>query len=167
MQQTGLSFDQVKRALAHLKKRGLIETKQALYGNLNILHIRLTKQTSSILQLDQFQHGDCDSSSRLIAAAPRSDRAGRPHCGKPARWNCLRRDAATSVITEERKINADDAGKLIGFGHRYAKQPDALVGRKSRSIRPSRAKISHPSRSCLTFCHDRTRFRSRPLTPAC
>ena len=73
MQQTGLSFDQVKRALAHLKKRGLIETKQALYGNLNILHIRLTKQTSSVLQLDLSQHGDSDAASFGESEAPPSE----------------------------------------------------------------------------------------------
>lgn len=61
------------RALAHLKKLGLIETKQALYGNLNILHIRLTKQANSVLQLDHSQYGDSDAASSGESEAPPSE----------------------------------------------------------------------------------------------
>lgn len=46
-QQTGLSFDQYRRAIALLRTLGLVETEQHLFGGKNITHVRLTEKGSA------------------------------------------------------------------------------------------------------------------------
>ena len=48
MRETGLSLDQVKRGLARLRKRGLIETQIHLFGGDTINHFFLTDLGKSV-----------------------------------------------------------------------------------------------------------------------
>lgn len=40
--QTGLSYDQYRRAIARLRKLGFVETEQHLFGRKNVTHVRIT-----------------------------------------------------------------------------------------------------------------------------
>jgi hypothetical protein len=55
MQQTGMSFDQIKRALTLLRRKSLIETRQGIFGNRNVLHVRLIGQAAVIPKFDEAQ----------------------------------------------------------------------------------------------------------------
>lgn len=75
MNETGLSFDQVKRALARLDRAGLIERKQALYKNRAVLHVRLT--SSCILRINKnLMGGHTDVSSETIMVQVEDSESG-------------------------------------------------------------------------------------------
>lgn len=48
--QTGLSYDQYRRAIRLLRTLGLVEVEQHLFGGKNITHVRLTDKSTQALQ---------------------------------------------------------------------------------------------------------------------
>jgi hypothetical protein len=56
-QQTGLSFDQYRRAIALLKTLKLVETEQHLFGRKNVTHVRLTEQGCAAIEAPPLDQG--------------------------------------------------------------------------------------------------------------
>ena len=60
-EQTALTYDQYRRAIRHLRAKGLVETEQHLFGRKNITHVRLTKLAYAVLFSPQPEKGTAPS----------------------------------------------------------------------------------------------------------
>jgi DNA-binding MarR family transcriptional regulator len=69
---TGLTFEQVKRSLAKLCKRGLIITRPSHYQGRNVLLVRLDKGFLADVEATQKQELDCESGATTICQYPRN-----------------------------------------------------------------------------------------------
>lgn len=69
-QQTGLSFDQYRRAITLLKALALVETEQHLFGGKNITHVRLTEKGWAATTKPQLDKGTVASSATGNSAHP-------------------------------------------------------------------------------------------------
>ena len=59
--ETGLSFDQYRRAIARLKTLGLVETEQHLFGGKNVTHVRLTDKGWAVVEKPPLNQGTATS----------------------------------------------------------------------------------------------------------
>ena len=55
--ETGCTYDQYRRAIALLRKLGLVQTEQHLFGGKNITHVGLTEKGAAISAATQLQNG--------------------------------------------------------------------------------------------------------------
>jgi hypothetical protein len=130
-QQTGLSFDQYRRAIALLKTLGLVKTEQHLFGRKNVTHVRLTEKGWAITGKPPLDQGTAASPANGNSAHPekcknaqlyiQGDSYLETHQGESnkafasAHANCLSLEKEQEVSGEDKSNNNPVSNKSSAF----------------------------------------------------
>ena len=158
-EQTALTFDQYRRAIALLRAKGLVETEQHLFGNKNITHVRLTKLAYAVLSSPQPEKGTVEAPSTCNSTQPKKCKSAQLYIQGDTSLESLQGDtniAFASAHAESFVSEKVDTGKQasksvqiskIHSAHQIDPHPENGLGSpqiKSQGIESS----DYPSPSC-------------------
>jgi hypothetical protein len=127
-EETARTFDQYRRAIALLRKLGLVQTEQHLFGGRNITHVRLTEKGAAISAAAQLQDG--------AEPQPKKSSKAQPEKGKNAQLLYKGEKGKEDMNGEHKSAFADaHAGFGTDKAHKSATGENTHINKNQKNVK--------------------------------